>query len=68
MPWGDLHPSLFIRDGDRRLLVRCYASCEPAIMELGRMPRIPLAPGAVQPPTRPGANTSADLPRNLAAG
>ncbi|MGY4567181.1 DUF7146 domain-containing protein [Bradyrhizobium sp. USDA 3256] len=58
---GDLHPSLFIRDGDRRLLVRCYAGCEPAaIMEaLGRMPRIPPAP------FRRPANTSADLARAI---
>lgn len=27
---GDLRPSHHIRDGERRLLVRCYAGCEPA--------------------------------------
>jgi Toprim domain len=25
---GDLHPSLQVTDGDRRLLVRCYADCD----------------------------------------
>jgi hypothetical protein len=27
---GDLHPSLHIRDGEHRLLVRCFAGCAPA--------------------------------------
>jgi putative DNA primase/helicase len=26
---GDLHPSLHLADGDRRLLVRCYSRCDP---------------------------------------
>jgi hypothetical protein len=26
---GDIHPSLHLADGDRRLLVRCYSGCDP---------------------------------------
>ncbi len=50
---GDLHPSLYIRDGERRLLVNCYAGCEPAtILE---------ALGQAPPAAAPNLTAPADL-------
>ena len=58
---GDLNPSLHIRDGEHRLLVRCFAGCEPA--EIMRALGIDRAlPRAV--PTKAPANSSAAAPQS----
>ena len=56
---GDLNPSLHIRDGEHRLLVRCFAGCEPAeiFKALGRSP-------ARAAPARPAPDTSASTPQS----
>jgi hypothetical protein len=55
---GDLHPSLQVTDGDRRLLVRCYADCDArdVLDELRRR-------GLLERPTRSTPAKQAPPPR-----
>jgi len=56
---GDLNPSLHIRDGEHRLLVRCFAGCEPAeiLKALGASP-------TRAAPAQPAPNASTAAPQS----
>lgn len=64
---GDRRPSLFIRDGDTRILTRCFAGCDPrdivaALRDRGLLDRTPTSIGrTVRPVSRPTPPTEPDL-------